>query len=224
MKHKISLLLTLTFISFIFLLCSKESDETYYQQETNYVQSQKQSQKNYCTLETARAIGNLYLLSMPLMDHEDLVAFVQENKYSLTSSSSIIQCMKKAGSRLTGDGISAYNPNDYNKAYGRVLEMGGTSDMAHDIASSMESPAMQALAMGQELLWLAKVIPEAANGNWEPYNNPETLVRKLMIEEVRMQMNYFAPSVNQFLQQYLRVNQEDIANQFAYVIIMYGKY
>lgn len=222
MKHKMSPLLMLILSSFIFLLCSKDRDDASYQQETNKVLSKK----NYCTLETARAVGNLYLLSMPIMDHEDLVTFVQQNKSSLTSSSNIIQCMQKAGSRLTGIGINSYNPDDYNKAYGRVLEMGGTADMAHDIAGSMERPVMQAFAMGQELLWLAKVIPEAANGNWEPYNSSGTPIRQAMIEEVRlfkMQMSYLDPSVDQFFQQFLRVNQEEMVNQIAYYIIMYGR-
>jgi hypothetical protein len=226
MKYKMSPLLMLILVSFIFFSCSKDSDESYYQQETNYAQNQQQSQQNYCTLETARAIGNLYLLSMPLMDHEDLVTFVQQNKSSLTEGSNIIQCMQKAGSRLTGAGINAYNPADYNKVHGRVLEMGGTADMAQDIASSMERPAMQALAMGQELLWLAKVIPEAANGNWDPYNNTGTLLRQGMIEEIRlfkMQMSYLDPSVDEFFQQFLKVNQEEMVNQITYYIIMFGR-
>jgi len=71
---------------------------------------------------------------------------------------------RQIGQALQYQGLTSYSQGDYDDAYGSVLAQGGTIDMAHDVAGSMQSGALDAWMTGKELVWLSEVIPIAANG------------------------------------------------------------
>lgn len=133
-----------------------------------------------CTVESARLLGRLYYLSNPMGSGNDLVAFVNRNRTNLTNDGALIKCAEELGKRLIVQSLSAFSRSDYDDAYGSVLNMGGTMDQVRGVAGEIQGGTVDMFMMGQELLWLAKVLPPAVNGNWGPFNTTGTESRNMM--------------------------------------------
>lgn len=130
----------------------------------------------------ARNMGQLLLQSNPLVEADgqrwnNYVQWINNNAHLMTQDSPTMVCARKLGNALTSSGLRNFNQADYDDSYGRVLELGGNIDHARDVADSMMSGSVDAYMTGQELLWLARVIPSAAAGNWEPFYTTGTQSR-----------------------------------------------
>ncbi len=130
-----------------------------------------------CTVESARLLGQLYDLSNPMADGSDLVAFVNQYRTQLASDGALIRCAEELGKILIVQSLNAFSQSDYDDAYGSVLAMGGNMDQAQGIANDIQGGAVDMFMMGKELLWLVAVMPQAARGDWHPYNNTGTEMR-----------------------------------------------
>lgn len=62
----------------------------------------------------------------------------------------------------------------------------GLEDLPGQVDASMRSYGSDMFAMGQELLWLANVLPAAAQGNYTPYNTTGTDTRRMMHQVLPM--------------------------------------
>lgn len=170
---------TLTFVIagvVIFGLASCSSDDT--GSGSSYgdtsVLAQAQEPSCLCGPTQARNMGQLLLQSNPLVEADgqrwnNYVQWINNNANLLTQDGPTMVCARKLGNAFTSYGLRNFNQADYNDSYGRVLEMGGNIDQAQGVADSMMSGALDAYMTGQELLWLARVIPSAAVGNWNPF-------------------------------------------------------
>lgn len=132
--------------------------------------------KNYnepariCSPKIARIIGQIYVLSSPVSKHDRLMNIIQQNGLLFSENSNVIICMKKLGNRLVYRGLASFSQSDYDNAYGRALEMGATAEQAQGVSNSIINGSVDLELMGKELVWLAKVLPAAADGNWDPFN------------------------------------------------------
>lgn len=162
-----------------------------------------------CTVESAQILGHLYYLSNPMGNANDLTAFVNQYRAHLTSNGTVMKCAKTLGNKLIAQSLGAFSQADYDDAYGSVLEMGGTMDMAHDVAYDIQSGAVDLLMLGQELLWLVQVIPSAANGDWRLFNTTGTETRNMIREVMPIYQMMFAmdPSMAQIF--------DDVLAQFG---------
>ena len=132
---------------------------------------------------TAKNLGHLYYMVNPLNVMQNplgVESFIRENKLLLQDDGPTIRCARKLGNKLVQDGLNAFGKTDYDRAYGRVLSMGGNRRHAHAIARSLQDGAVDALMVGQELLWIANAVPKAANGDWTAFNTTGTQSRETM--------------------------------------------
>jgi len=139
--------------------------------------------QNYCNTNSIKLLGSLYYITNALNVHrnpQEVEQFIYSNRHLLTQNSQAINFARDLGNYLTNYGINAYNQKDYNDAYSSAVSMGANSDMAYDVASSFNSQAVDAYMFGQELLWLAQVIPQAAQGNWTPFKASATTTRQAL--------------------------------------------
>ena len=126
----------------------------------------------------ARVVGRVYHMSNPLFDPAELRAYVQQNRAAFAENGPVIRCARLLGQDLFARSIRSFGQNDYNRAYGRALEMGATGEQARDVANSMQSGSLDLFVMGKELFWLSQVLPSAANGDWGPYETTGTQTRQ----------------------------------------------
>ena len=147
-----------------------------------------------CAPTQARNMGQLLLQSNPLVEMDqarwnNYTSWISSNAQLLTANGPTMSCARELGNALVYQGLQSFGQADYEGSYGRVLEMGGTIEQAQDVAGSMRSGALDAFMTGKELIWLAEVIPQAAQGNWQPFLNTGT--------ESRLQFRQVIPLLQQ---------------------------
>ena len=135
-------------------------------------------QSSACQERAARALGRVYWLANPLSDPADAVRYVLKDPVMFASDGPAIRCAEKLGNWLLQAGLSSISQGDRDLIYERALKMGSTARQADEVARSVSSGAVDAFVMGQELLWLAQVLPQGASGNWDPYLSTGTPTRE----------------------------------------------
>lgn len=198
---KISVWVVLVFV-FILAHCDSKNENAKRSEADNYRTAA--NTEKICSEKTARIIGRIYYLSNPLEIFNrfaDLEAYVNRNRNLLLPGSKMIQCMRSAGNTLIARGVQAYSQQDADRAYGRALEMGATGDMANKIRSNMNQGATELFTMGQELIWLSQVLPQAAQGNWNDFINTGTDTRQAVIQSIRLVAPMLDPNLLGIVQQ-----------------------
>jgi hypothetical protein len=163
----------------------------------NYAENEVVETTEYSSYSenTFRVAGKLYYLANPIFlinNWQELVDFVDEYSYYLTSESPVIRCMREAGYRMQNETMRQFEPGAGHRAYESAISMGANMDQAYQIQSNIESGQIQFYVMGQELVWLSQVIPKAAQGNWDDFLNTGPYFRKQNIDYVILMAQIFA--------------------------------
>lgn len=139
-------------------------------------------------LEAARHLARVYLLAIPIMPG-DVVGYVNEHRNRFVEEGDVIQMAKAVGSLLVAGGINAYDPETADRAHEAALSSGLNGEQAQGVADSISSGALEMVALGRELLWLAEVLPPVTNGNLIPYQTTGTARR----QQIRILLSMYGP-------------------------------
>jgi hypothetical protein len=145
-----------------------------------------------CEIEHARTIGRLYYIANPIQEQTDLLpleTFVSENREFFSPSGAFTTCAANVAYRMMRQANLTFSPEDADRAYEDSLNAGAIPEQARRAADSINAGSVDTRTIGQELLWLARVIPNAAAGDWNPYRKTGT--------ELRLQIRQVWPLYNQ---------------------------
>lgn len=175
-------------------------------------------------VQAARVLGRAYYLAMPLLEPSELANYVQQNRDYFVENGPAIRCASELGNKLIYQAVSSYSPSDYDRAYERSLEMGATMEMADSVANSIRSGNLELFAMGQELLWLAKVLPHAAEGDWTPFNTTGTDARITTRNYLNIvnSMGMMDPETLQIMKESMTQFQTLAEDQIVFLAMMSG--
>ena len=149
-----------------------------------------------CPDRAARVLARAYVRSNPTFQG-DIVAHIAQNRLYFVEDGAAIRCAEALGKRLVYTGVKAYDPTAYERAMGV-----GPAEHAGAVADSINSRPADLVAMGQELLWLAKVLPSAARGDWGPYETTGTPMRQQIrqVLPIYQQLMSMDPAMAQIVQ------------------------
>ncbi len=136
---------------------------------------------NKYDIETARLLGKLFFLANPyevINTPENVTNLVRNNAHLLGENSKVIQCARELGQLLMQQGLGSFDNNDRERMYDIGHRNGVDPLVTKRAADDMHNGSVNFFGMAQELIWLSQVIPEAAQGNWEPFNTTGTEMRK----------------------------------------------
>ncbi len=181
-----------------------------------------------CDETTARNVGALYWTLNPIKEQtepQELMTFVRNNSKLLAADQPMVQCMRFVGTRLMQQGLAAYSPADRDRAYESALGMGADMEQAGKVADSINSGAVEAFIMGQELVWLADVVPAAALGDWGPFVSTGTVSRLTFRQQwpLVQQMLVMDPSLGRLVEQTIYQIQPWVEYQVAVLAYWVGK-
>jgi hypothetical protein len=180
-----------------------------------------------CDENTARVLARAYVLNNPGFV-EEMLAFVSQNRSFFVANGSAIRGMRSLGVKLTQAALNAYDPQALERAY----RTGGPPELAEGVARKINSWSTEIVCMGQELAWLAEVLPAAAEGDWNPYLTTRTLCRNLTHQDaiIRLkQLDQLAkisgnseliPQFLSLLKQYMPLKEDEV----FVMAVMYGEY
>jgi hypothetical protein len=144
-----------------------------------------------CSDNTALALGQAYYLAMPIWEipgmqqPETLSNFIKRvGQRHFSANGVVVQCAKALGEFMIARGISAYDPKAYDRAM--AVAPAGAGQLAPDVARSFNSGSVDAIAMGQELVWLSQVLPQVAKGDLTAFNNSGTQARQTVRQALPM--------------------------------------
>ena len=158
--------------------------------------SDHQSSHSPCTSASAKAIARAYLLSVPLRndrinlaisDDSQLTQYVQHNHELFAAHGAATQCAAALGEKVTSFGEQAYlSSTDMQKSISGNWG-GSAAAIAAKAADTLQSHGASMFTLGEEMLWLAKVLPDVANGQLSGYNAADSNSRSLLKQAVQTQ-------------------------------------
>lgn len=179
---------------------------------------------------TARFLGKLYYLSNPYQVASNpmgITNLVRDNAHLLGDNSRVIQCARDLGNLMVNQGLRSFGnqDNDRERMYDIGHENGVDPLVTKRAADEMYNGAVDVFMIGQELNWLARVIPEAANGNWDPFNTTGTQTRQQFyqvwpIYQSIMNSDYTDPYTKQVMEQMMTQLQPIVEHQVTLLALM----
>jgi hypothetical protein len=169
----------------------------------------------------AKNLGKLYYAVNPINEmnnYGSIKIWVANNAHLMQENSPTILLARELGQRLIQGGLAAFNRADFNNAYESCLNMGANADQANKVAQSLQQGSADAYALGVELLWIARVIPKAANGDWSDYESTGTQLRLTLRQLYPI---YAAMGDLSLLNHYMVQFQDYIEYQVAYLALIY---
>jgi hypothetical protein len=175
----------------------------------------------FCDDETARLVSRAYILSFPWLGQDKLLEqLINDNRSAFNENGGATRCMRSLGTALLQQSIQRRPANPY-AAQERFAGMmpPGLGHLPGQVDAEMRNAGTEFLTMGQELTWLAQVLPAASQGNAGPYNSQATPWRQMMNSLVP-QLNLLCsmdPSVCQSVLTHMK-SLLPVAEQQVYVL------
>jgi hypothetical protein len=136
-----------------------------------------------CDEVSARLVAKSYVLTMPLLGRDnEMIPLMQSNRGYFAQGGGAIRCMQSLGTALVQGGLGRSRelsgPSATERFGGSMPE--GLSHLPGEVDRSMRNYGSDMVTMGQELIWLANVLPAAAQGDYIPYNTTGTETRRMI--------------------------------------------
>lgn len=159
-----------------------------------HVYSNYLEQTDTYNLATGLYVAALYVASCPSFSRDDSV--IEEGMddigYLIAEDGDIIRCMRSIGEVMVRQGMENFDFNNVarNQVRGNVLNMANNAGLdnagifADKVVTSMRNEQLQPIIIGQELIWLSKVLPSAAEGDWDDYYNTGSIFRRQAQQQV----------------------------------------
>jgi len=133
----------------------------------------------------ANALANAYVRTNPIyaIFFGDLPDYVALYPKEFAAGSSAVQCAHELSKALMTGAIKSFDTATLRmqqELNSRLGAMGISPGQQH------ASPSAQLYAMSQRLSWLARVLPAAAGGNYNPMHTPQTEEEQLRLFSVQM--------------------------------------
>jgi len=170
--------------------------------------------------ETVKTLAKLYYLANPyevMKDPTQITDFVSANGSTLGENSEVIRCARELGQLLISQGIQNFNNNgDRERMYNIGERAGVDPGVTKSAADGMYDGSTDLYTMGQELVWLSQVIPNASEGNWDSFNNTGTELRRQfyqvwpMVQSVTLEDESNKQMMDQFMSQMQPITEYQI--------------
>lgn len=141
----------------------------------------KDNEVQRCDAATSRLVAKAYIASVPLISEEDeLSELLEANPRPFTKDGPATRCMESLGRRLismVGNSMNS-NPHAAQERFGGSMPK-GLEHVPGQVDASMRRAGVELYSMGEELIWLGRVLPAAVEGDWTNYRNTGTHSRNI---------------------------------------------
>lgn len=152
-------------------------------------QKEMPSSPALCLPEAAKTMAHAYLASfqftegttsLPIDASSPFSKYVQENQKMFAKEGAATRCAAALGRHITSLGQDTYK--DPKKMSDNITSKWGgqAAEIAAQSASDVQSSGAEMFELGQELQWLANVLPDVAAGNYTTFNAADSQTRMRM--------------------------------------------
>jgi len=167
------------------------------------------------------------MLANPVLGREnEIIPLVQSNRVYFSPGGDAIRCMHRLGAALTHTGLSQFQQNQGNSPTEQFAGSmpPGLEHLPGEVSDSLNRYSSDIFTMGQELNWLAEVLPSVAQGNYTPYNSTGTETRRTLRQILPMyqQICMFDPSICQMMTNIFGQLSPQIERQIYRLALQFG--
>jgi hypothetical protein len=168
----------------------------------------------------ASALGNAYVRANTLYAHfyGDIESYVAEHREHFVAGGDSIRCAQALSQALMSGAMRRYNPDDLRRKRELDARMGA---MGISPGPSQPSASQQLYGMSLQLSRLARVLPPAVNGNYQPLRTPANqLEQQQMFATQLLVMLLQDPEMAGVLQQVEPIIKDAVNLEFQILIGM----
>lgn len=170
----------------------------------------------------ARHLARIYVLTNPLAEG-DFRAYLSQNRPYFVENGQAVQLAKELGLALRTAGVSSYDPGAEERAHRIASQTGVSPEFAPEVARNLNRNSLDLWRMGNELLWLAEVLPPATRGDFGPYETTGTWQRQ-QIRQVLPILKTLLTSDPEMAQMYNAVLKEYRPFAEEYIMSLFKAY
>lgn len=145
----------------------------------------------------ADVLANAYVRSNPMyaLYFGNLESYIAENRMHFAENGDAIRCARAMSAALFRGSIRSYDPTALRRQQELNSQLGS---MGISPGPAQASPSAMFYEMGQQMAWLAKVLPAASRGNYQPLRTPVTDTQRMKAFATQMLQSLLQdPSVRQ---------------------------
>jgi len=120
-----------------------------------------------CDEVTSRLVAQAYVLSLPIIGRDnELIPLMKSNPGYFTEGGGAIRCMQSLGTALVQGGLASsreFSGYSATERFGSMMPE-GLSHLPGEVDNSLRSYGSDMFTMGEELVWLAQVLPPRRTG------------------------------------------------------------
>ena len=125
----------------------------------------------------ADILGDVYVLSNPFNDPNELMAYVQERPDYFGEKGAITLAAKDLGNWIMNNNVTGINEDCLVKIQRRLNRTNISQEYASQLLSGISKNNFNCKAIARELIWLSEILPVMAEGDLKSYLLSESEIR-----------------------------------------------
>lgn len=143
------------------------------------------------TFEEARLLAEVFVLSFPLTDPNELVDFVQNKPYYFQKNGLVTEAASRLGNWILERHQQGFDPDCLTRIQSQLKKNNIPEAYAEKLVSEIRNGKFDCRIVAKELIWLSEILPAISKGDLNAYLNTGTEIReqlvKLMLTNCKMQ-------------------------------------
>jgi hypothetical protein len=136
---------------------------------------------------TARILADVYMLSNPMNDPNELIQYIQSNPKYFRKDGAITVAARNLGNWVLSNDVRSLEDNCLEKIKKQLEKENFSKEYASDLLSEIKKSQFDCKSIGKELVWLSELLPDLSEGNIKEYLCTGTEIR----QQLRMVIPFY---------------------------------
>lgn len=134
----------------------------------------------------AQTLGEVFVLSNPMNDPNDLVRYVQAHPGYFEKDGCITRAASDLGNWILNNGIHDFKENCIQQLHNKLMKEGIPVSYANELLFEMKKSSFGCTIIAEELIWLSGILPQLSEGDLTGYLYTGTVLRQKLIKSISL--------------------------------------
>ena len=151
--------------------------------------------------EEARLLAEIFVLSNPLSDPNELVSFVLSKPYYFNENGPVTLAASELGSWILEHDMKGFDADCLSRIQNQLKKNNIPEAYAEKLLSDLKSGKIDCRIIGREFIWLSEILPAISKGDLNAYLNTGIETRKELenMKPVRRVMHNSDPEIAELI-------------------------
>jgi hypothetical protein len=129
-------------------------------------------------VKTARILAEVYLLSDPRNDPNELIRYIQDKPKYFTENGTVTVAARDLGNWILSNKMEAFEGDCLEKIKKQFEREEFSREYASDLLAEIKEGKIDCSTIAKELLWLSDILPDLSEGNIKAYVSSDAMIRQ----------------------------------------------